>query len=160
VREASFKPARLVGSSPEALASAVRAIVAMEARCSPGEVGLAILGAPPDGFVLAWSEASIGGYALEAVLTQVQMARIEARTRRLWPPQPYALGMAAAMVAEAIVGSARRAFNVLALLEGEFGVRNRVGTLPVLLSTTGIVHRRVPSLSTRERVRLETVLGS
>lgn len=158
-REAGWPPPRLIGSAAEALASAVRAIVAMEARCSPAEVMLTVLGTPPSGFVVPWSEASIGGYALERVLTPVQLSRIEARTARLWPPSPYTLALAAATVTEALVRSARRAFSALTVLQGEFGVRGRVGAVPVLLSSTGIVHTRVPSLSTRERVLLETALG-
>jgi len=158
-REGGLRRERLIGSAPDAFASAVRAIVAMEARCSPGEVNLTVLGIPK-AFVVPWSEASIGGHALERVLSQVQLATIESRVSRLWPPGPYALGMAAARVVEGIVGSSRRAFNVLTVLGGEFGVRNRVGTLPVLLAGTGIVHARVPALNTRERVQLETVLGA
>ena len=159
-REAQFHRTRLIGSAPEAFASAVTAIVAMEARCSPAEVKLTVLGAPPAGLVVPWSEASIGGYALERVLTQVQLARLEARVGRLWPPGPYALGLAAARVVEAIATSSRRAFSVLSVLGGEFGVRDRMGALPVRLSTTGIVHVRVPTLNTRERVLLETALGA
>ena len=159
-REAGVRRERLIGSAPEAFASAVTAIVAMEARCSPAEVKLNVLGAPPAGFVVPWSEASIGGYALERVLTQVQLARLEARVARLWPPGPYTLGLAAARVVEAIVTSSRRAFSVLSVLGGEFGVRGRVGSLPALLSTSGIVHIRVPTLNTRERVLVETALGA
>jgi len=158
-REAGVKRERLIGSAPEALASAARAIVAMEAGCSPAEVGLTVLGTPP-GFVVPWSEASIGGHSLERVLTQVQLTRIDARVTRLWPPGPFALGAAAARVVEAIVGSSRRAFSVLTVLGGEFGVRGRPGTLPAVLSTSGILHTRVPTLNTRERVRLETTLGA
>jgi malate dehydrogenase len=159
-REARVARERLIGSAPEALASATRAIVAMEAGCSPAEVNLTMLGAPPGGFVVPWSDASIGGYALERVLTQVQLTRIEARVARLWPPGPFALGAAAARVAEAIVGSSRRAFALLTVLGGEFGVRGRVGTLPAVVSTSGIVQTRVPTLNTRERVRVEIALGA
>jgi malate dehydrogenase len=159
-REGRIARERLIGSAPEALAAAVRAIVAVEARCSPAEVMLTVLGTPPAGFVVPWSEASIGGYSLEHVLAPVQLVRIEARAARLWPPGAYALGLAAAIVVEGIVSSARRAFSVLTMLGGEFGVRDRVGALPVLMSTDGIVHTRVPSLSTRERVLLETALGA
>jgi malate dehydrogenase len=157
-REARVPRARLIGSAPEALASAIRSIVAMEARCSPSEVMLTILGTPPSGFVVPWSEASLGGYALEHVLSQVQLTRITARAARLWPPGPYALGQAAAGVAHGVIHSARRAFSVLTMLEGEFGVRDRVGAIPALLSAPGIVHTRLPSLSVRERVELETAL--
>jgi malate dehydrogenase len=157
-REAGFDRRRLVGSAPEALAGAVRAIVALEARCSPSEVGLAVLGTPPSGFLVPWGEASIGGHALERVLTQVQLRRIDARLARLWPPGPQALGLAAARVAEALVTSARRAMSVLTVLDGEFGVRHRAGVLPCRLSPAGIASVRLPELNTRERVQLETAL--
>jgi len=150
---------RLIGSATEAYASAIRAIVALEAGCSPAEVMLAVLGAPPS-FVVPWSEASIGGYALDRVLSQVQITRIEARAARLWPPGPFTLGLAAARIAEAIAASSRRMFSVLTLLGGEFGVRNRIGTLPVLISSQGIASVRVPELNTRERVQLEIALGA
>jgi malate dehydrogenase len=158
--EARMRRERVIGSAPEALAAATRAIVAMEAGCSPAEVNLTILGAPQGGFVVPWSDASIGGYGLERVLTQVQLTRVEARVARLWPPGPFALGAAAARVAEGIIGSSRRAFCVLTVLGGEFGVKGRVGTLAAVLSTSGIVQTRVPTLNTRERVRLETALGA
>ena len=150
---------QIVGSAPEALASAARAIVALEARCAPSEVTLAVLGAPPDGFVVAWSEAAVGGYALAKILTTVQLNRVEARVARLWPPRPYALGLAAATVADSMLRSARRACSVLALLDGELGVRGRVGTVPAFLDSTGITALREPSLSSRERVRLDTFLS-
>jgi malate dehydrogenase len=158
-REAGASHRLLIGSAPEALASAIRGIVAMEARCSPREVMLTVLGAPPAGFVVPWSEASIGGYALERVLTQVQFMRVATRAARLWPPGPFALGQAAAGVAAGVLHSARHAFSVLTVLSGEFGVRGRVGAVPAMLSSPGIVHTRVPSLSGRERVALETALA-
>jgi malate dehydrogenase len=158
-REARMRRERVIGSAPEALAAATRAIVAMEAGCSPAEVSLTILGAPQGGFVVPWSDASIGGYALERTLTQVQLRRVEARVARLWPPGPFALGAAAARVTNGIIGSSRRAFCVLTVLGGEFGVQGRVGTLPAVLSTSGIVQTRVPTLNTRERVKVETALA-
>jgi malate dehydrogenase len=159
-RELRVRRHALIGSAPEAYASALRAVVALEARCSPTEVLLSVLGVPPHGFVVLWSEASIGGYALERVLSQVQITRIAARAAKLWPPGPYTLGLAAARAAEAIVTSSRRTFSALTLLGGEFGVRNRIGALPVLLSTGGIADVRVPVLNTRERVQLEIALDA
>lgn len=157
-REMNFDRRRLIGSAPEALAAAVTAIVALEARCSPSEVTLAVLGTPPS-FLVPWGEASIAGYALERVLTQVQLRRVEARVARLWPPGPQTLGLAAARVAEAVVTSARRAMSVLTVLGGEFGIRDRAGVLPCLLAPTGIANVRVPDLNTRERVQLESALS-
>ena len=158
-REVHIRRERLIGSAPEALCGAVKSMVALEAQCSPTEIGLTLLGAPPRGFVVPWSEASIGGHALERVLTQVQLSRIEGRVAHLWPPGPHALGLAAARVAEAIITSSRRTFSVLTVLGGEFGVRGRVGVLPARLSVQGIIETRVPALNTRERVQVENALG-
>jgi malate/lactate dehydrogenase len=156
-REGAIPRKRLIGSAPEAFASALRAIVAVEAQCSPKEVMLAVLGSPP--FVVPWSEASIGGYAMDRVLSQVQMTRIEARAARLWPPGPYTLGAAAARSVEAVLTSARERLCALTMLGDEFGARNRIGAMPVLLNEHGIADVRVPALNTRERVLLETSLG-
>ena len=89
----------------------------------------------------------------------MQRARVEARSRWLWPPGPYALGTAAARTAEAMLSASRRTFSVITQLQGEFGVRDRPGALPVRLGAGGIVEARVPELTTRERVLLETALG-
>jgi malate dehydrogenase len=151
---------RLIGSASEAFSSAVSAVVAMEARCSPADVSVAVLGAPPDAFVIPWSEASIAGYALERTVTQVQLRRLEARAARLWPPGPYALGAAAAQVVEGTLDAARRSFNVLAMLEGEFGVRDRVAAVPALLAPHGVASIRTPLLNRREQVQLDTALGA
>ena len=158
-RELHIRRERLVGSAPEALSGALRSIVAIEAQCSPTEIGLTVLGAPPRGFVVPWSEASIGGHALERVLTQVQLSRIENRLTHLWPPGPHALGLAAARVTEALVSTSRRMYSVLTVLGGEFGARGRVGVLPAILSSQGIATTRVPTLNTRERVQVENALA-
>jgi hypothetical protein len=93
------------------------------------------------------------------VLTPVQLAQVQVRIERLWPPRPLNLGLAAAMVTEGILRSSRRTFNALTVLDGEFGARGRVGAVQVFLDSRGIAGIRTPSLSTRERVQLETVLG-
>lgn len=159
VREARVERRRVIGSAPGALGAAIAAIVAMEAGCSPDEVSVAVLGVPPASFVVPWSDASIGGYALDRALSQVQLTRIEARVARLWPPGPYTLGAVAARAVEAILDSSRRSYNVLTVLGGEFGVRGRVGTVPALLASRGIARTCVPSLNTRERVQLDTALS-
>jgi malate dehydrogenase len=151
---------RLIGSASEAFSAAISAIVAMEARCSPADVSVAVLGAAPDAFVIPWSEASIAGYALERTVAQVQLRRIEARAARLWPPGPFALGAAAAQVVEGMLDAARRSYSVLTILDGEFGVRNRVAAVPALLSPHGVAQIRTPLLNRREQVQLDTALGA
>ena len=150
---------RLIGSSPQALVSSLTAIVAMEADCSPQDVRLAVLGAPPAGFVVPWNDASIGGCALDRILSQVQLARIEARAAHLWPPGPYALAAAAAQVTAALLCSSRRWWSVLTQLAGEFGVTGVVGTLPAQLSPRGIERTRAPELDVRAQVQLHSALS-
>ena len=157
--EAGIDRRRLIGSAPEALVSSVVAITALEAGCSPREVMLTVLGAPPSSFVVPWSEGSIGGYPFQAMLSQVAQARVEGRLRHLWPPGPYVLGAAAARITSALVSSSRQSFSVLTQLRGEFAVRDRPGILPARLAAGGIVQTRVPELTTRERVQLQAALG-
>ena len=151
---------RLIGSAPEAVASAITAIVAMEAECSPSDIMLTVLGTPPDGLVVPWSEASIGGYALQQELPQVTLARLDARVKALWPPGPHALGTAAAHVVNALLSSSRRFFSVTTQLEGEFGVNRRPGIVSARLGAGGIRHIRLPELTTRERVLVQSALGA
>jgi len=151
---------RIIGSSTEAFASSVRAMVALEARCAPAEVSLSVLGTPPEGLVVVWSEAAIGGHALDRIVSTVELNRIQLRVSRLWPPGPLTLGLAAAAAAEAVIRSSRRAFSLMSVLDGELGVRGRVAALPLFLNPAGIAGTRVPSLSTREQILLETALGS
>jgi malate dehydrogenase len=159
-REHHIRRPLLIGSAPEAYASAMRSMVALEAGCSPAEVSLAVLGLPPAGLVIPWSEAAIGGFALERTLTPVQMSRLDSRAPRLWPPGPFALGTAAARAVEAVATSSRGALSLLTVLDGEYGVRNRLGSLPTLLDGGGVAQVRVPPLSTRERVLVESALGA
>jgi malate dehydrogenase len=159
-RDMGLRRERLLGSCAEAAVGAIKSLVAAEAHCSPSEVDVTVLGAPPRGLVVPWSGASIGGYALERVLTQVQLSRLEARVPALWPPGPFALGQAAAGVAEALVSASRRTFCLLAVLDGEFGVRHRVGVLPAVVAAGGLVHARMPTLSAREQVQLDNALES
>ena len=158
--EGKLRRQRLIGSAPEALASAVTAIVAMEAACSPADVMLTVLGTPPAGIVIPWSEASIAGYALQQVLPQVTLARVDARVKALWPPGPYALGTAAAQVVNAILSSSRRFFSVTTQLEGEYGARHCAGIVSARLGSRGLGHIHLPELTTRERVLVQTALGA
>jgi malate/lactate dehydrogenase len=68
--------------------------------------------------------------------------------------------MAAARVTGALLRSARRRASVLTVIDGALGVRHTVGTLPCLLAAHGIVDAHVPTLTTRERVQLESALAA
>lgn len=158
VSELHIPRARLLGSAPAALASAARAITALDAGCSATEVVLGLVGSGTS-FVIPWSQASVTGFSASSTLPQAALARIEARVARLWPPGPETLGAAAARLVEGVAESSRRTFTAFVVLDGELGVRGRVATLPVIVSGRGIAGVRVPALSGREQVQLESALG-
>ena len=146
---------RLIGSAPEALRAAVRAIVALEAGCPASEVSLTVLGAPPDGAVVPWSQATAGGVSLDGTLPPAVLARLRTRVAALWPPGPYALAAAAAhVVGTALAGSGRRpACFVMPATERRAPARALA--MPVELAASGVVRLVEPPLSPRERRELQ-----
>ena len=158
VTELHIPRARLLGSAPAGLASAARALTALDAGCSATDVALGLVGSGTS-FVIPWSQASIAGFGASSVLPQAAQARIEARVARLWPPGPETLGVAAARLVEGVAQSSRRTFTAFVVLDGELGVRGRVAALPVLVSGRGLAEVRLPPLSGREQVQLESALG-
>ena len=96
VREIHIARGRLLGSAPEALAAALRAMIALEIDGSPQDVALSIAGVPPSQIVVAWDDVTIGGFAATRVLDEPTRRRLAARLPSLWPPGPYALASAAA----------------------------------------------------------------
>lgn len=158
VREAGLSRRRLIGSAPEGLRGAVTAFVALEARCAPDAISLTVLGRPPSSIIVPWEDASVGGRRAVHVLAPPAITRLDARLSRLWPPGPLTLASAAARVLAAAAHRTNRtltAFVAVANGEGDAGC---VGMLPVTLDGRGITDVLEPSLSIRDRVRLETVM--
>ena len=98
VNESGIARARLFGTAAEALRSAVTAITALEANAAPSDISLSVLGRPPHQVIVPWDEAAIGGRSIPKVLSAAQLARLDARVARLWPPGPYALASAATRI--------------------------------------------------------------
>lgn len=146
---------RVLGSAPEALRAAVRAIVALEVGCAASEVALTVLGTPPRHVLVPWSQATVGGASLESCLATARLARLRARVSKLWPPGPYALAAAAARVAAALVTGSGRRSSCFVMADGELGVRRQALAAPVELDTNGVKRIVQPSLSVRERGELE-----
>jgi malate dehydrogenase len=76
VDELHVARARLIGTAPAALESALRALTALAMDSSGAEVHLRLVGTPPDGVVVGWEEATASGLPL--------------RTQRSPPPLPAA----------------------------------------------------------------------
>jgi malate dehydrogenase len=158
VRELHIPRARLLGSAPEALAAALRAMIALETDGSPRDVALSIAGVPPSQIVVAWDDATIGGFAAARVLDQPTRRRLAARLPSLWPPGPYALASAAAMVIESVLGRSRRLATCFVAPDDAAGVRMRTAALPVRLNAMGMADVVLPTLSVHDRVALDNAM--
>jgi malate dehydrogenase len=156
VNEAALPRLRVFGSAPEALRSAVVAITAAEANAAPSDIVLSVLGRPPGNVIVPWDEASISGRSATSVLTAAQLARLDARIARLWPPGPYALAAAAARLVHTALTRSPRVHAAQVAVTREEGVPGRSAMMPVTLHPGGIGALVPPALSTRDRVRFET----
>ena len=157
VNELGISRMRLFGSAPEALRSAVIAIVALEANASPSDISLSVLGRPSQ-VIVPWDEAAIAGRSATAVLSAAQLARLDARIARLWPPGPYALGSAAARIVRTALTRTPRVHAAMVAVTRDEGVPGRSAMMPVTLAPSGIATLVAPALSSRDRVRFETAM--
>jgi malate dehydrogenase len=158
VNELGLSRLRLFGSAPEALRSAVIAIVALESHAAPGDISLSVLGRPPGQIIVPWDEAAIAGRTATQVLSAAQLARLDARIARLWPPGPYALASAATRLIRTALTRTPRIHAALVAVNRDEGQPGRSAMMPVTLQPAGIASLVPPSLSTRDRVRFETTM--
>src|SRR3954466_5969321 len=146
VRELGYQRERLIGSAPEALAAAVRALVALQTDGSVRDVALAVLGVPPLHTVVNWDDATIGGFAATRVLDEPTLRRLAMQVAPLWPPGPHALAHAAAEAIAAACGVSRRSISCFVAPDDSAGRRTRTIALPVRLAATGISAVDQPTL--------------
>ncbi len=158
VRELHVPRARLVGSAPEALVSAVRAVIAAELRAAPRDVAVTALGVPPDHIVVPWEDVSVGGFALNRLVGEPERRRLDAGIQRVWPPGPYALASAAAKILDTILGRSERLVTCFVAPDDRAGTRVRTAALPVRLNRSGLADVVMPELSGRDRVRLDNAM--
>ena len=155
VGELHIPEARLIGSAPLALESALRALAAVSIDSSGVPIALNVVGIPPDAAVVAWEEASVSGQPLTSRAAPHVIAGLNARLPRLWPPGPYSLGTAAAEVVNAIALDSRRRYSCFV------HVRNgRVAAMPVELGADGVRRVIEPVLTGQERTRLENAISN
>ena len=157
VSELGLPPTRIFGTAPAALQAAVVALTSLEADHSPAEISLSVVGRAPKDIIVGWEAASIGGRRATDVLSAPALLRLEDRLPRLWPPGPATLGSAAAEVVRSMLAGSRRACALLVAPERNGG---RAAMLPARVHRRGILRMETPSLSARERTRLETAIGA
>ncbi|MEO6212567.1 MAG: hypothetical protein ABIP65_02965 [Vicinamibacterales bacterium] len=154
ITELDLPAARIIGTAPFALESAVRAMCGVIADCSAVEVSLALAGVPPTHAVVAWQEGTVSGQPLTSRLAPHDISALAARIPGLWPPGPYALGSAAARVTEALVAGSRKRFSCFV----DYG-RGTIVAVPVELGMGGVRRIIEPALTTLERTAFDNSTG-
>ena len=149
VQELGVAADRIIGTAAAALTGAVRALVSLEVNGSGADVSLVVTGRPP-AFVVAWSSATIGGALITEHVLPHRLAAISQQMKGLWPTGPYAIASATAPVVEGLLAGSRAHVPAVAIVAGEFGVRNRAALLPVSLGNGRVLARHRPSLSQQE----------
>lgn len=148
---------RVAGAAPLALESALRALAGLAIDGSAVEVSLRVVGVPPRDAIVAWETATANGRPIASALAPHVLAGLSARIPGLWPPGPYALGSAAARVAEAIALGSRKQFTCFVVADGG-PVRAAVVALPVELGPRGVVRVLEPALTRQERTGMENAI--
>jgi malate dehydrogenase len=149
---------RVVGSSPESLACTARTLVALEAGAASNQVGLVVIGRPPDKIVIPWGDASVAGQSAATAMSASQLNRIERRLRGLWPSGPNALGTAAALFCEGVIAGSRRIHCAFVSLDRDNGTRAPVCAWPVSIGPSGLERVTAPALSGRDQLVVDEVL--
>jgi len=158
VRELHMDRLQLIGSAPEALVAAVRALVAVETRHLASDVALTAIGVPPGHIVVPWEDATIGGFGLTRLLSEPERRRLDSRLKALWPPGPYALAAAAAKAIDVVLRRSERLVTCFVGPDDRAGTRMRTAAFPVRLADTGVIDVVLPEMSVRERVQLDNAV--
>jgi malate dehydrogenase len=158
VRELGYARTRLFGSAPEALASAVRALVALQTNGSVRDVALTVLGVPPAHTVVIWDDATIGGFAATRVLDEPTLRRLSAQVAPLWPPGAHALAHAAVETIASMCGTSRRTVSCFVAPDDTSGRRTRTSARPVRVDLSGITLVDEPALSVAAQVALDNAM--
>ncbi len=146
--------ARVLGSAPFALESALRALAGVLLDGTGVEVTLRVLGVPPASAVVAWEESAASGQPLSSGLAPHHIAALSARIPSLWPPGPYVLASAAARILEAVAVASRRRYSCFVTVRP-----GTVAAMPVQIGPEGVTRIVEPVLTRQERTVLENAIG-
>lgn len=150
-RDLRIPAARLVGSAPAGLASALKSLVGIELNTTG--VDLTLVGQPPH-FVIVWSSATASGALITDLLPAHRLLAISQSASRIWPLNAGTLGAAAATVAESVVFGARSLVPAFTIVDGTFGERGSAVALPLELGQGRVLRHAMPSLSPQERSKM------
>ncbi len=128
---AGLKRERAIGSAPLAWAGALRRALAHELGAAAPDLGLTVLGLPPEHLVVPGRSVTVSGIPIEALSSTALRRALDLVRRRTLGP--LALAAAAARVLAALLGPPGTVLPAWAMLEGEFGHRGTALAVPVRL---------------------------
>jgi len=147
---------RILGSASIAFDAAARAVVAEAAGTASRAVALALAGLPPARLVVGWSASSIDGAPAEARLAPGVLATAARRLTAAWPPGPFALAVAAAVLLEHLDEASVASLPALVAAPGQ---GHRAGITRVRVGPSGVLDAAEPALSPYERIALDNAIA-
>ncbi len=156
VGELRLRWTRILGSAAIAFDAAARTIVAEAAGTAARTVSLALAGLPPSGLVVGWSASSIEGAPAEARLAPGVLATAGRRFAAAWPPGPFALATAAAVLLEHIAEGSAAPLPAIVSTPSQ---GHRAGIALVRVGPSGVLHAAEPALSPYERIALDNAIA-
>lgn len=167
-RISGLPPERVIGSGTILDTARFRSLLGEHLGVSPKSVHAYVLGEHGDSEVLVWSEAKIGGIALDTFAAQLGChitaevhQRIDEGVRRAAyriiegkGATYYGIGAALARIARAILQDERTAFTVSVLNSDVERVQEVALSLPRVVGHNGILATLHPTLSSDERAAL------
>jgi hypothetical protein len=126
----TWPPIRLVGTAASALEPIVASLLNIELGQTGARAGVS---GRPQGWVIGWSAATIGGSLISDVVAPHRLAAISQSLSRLWPPGPQAIAAPTALIIEALIAGSRLPHSAMTVLDGEFDRSEARRPLPLEL---------------------------
>lgn len=152
---------RVLGTGTTLDSARFRALLGSALGVSPRSIHAYVLGEHGDSQVPIWSQAAVGGLAVN--LSDEEVARITRETRdaarEIIARKGYtdlAIGTVIAHLANAILSDERSVHPLSVPLDGEYGLRDVALSIPCVLGSGGAVSRFLPSLSQAELAALQS----
>ncbi len=159
LKSARVDPRRVFGTSPEALASLWRHYIGRRYDCSPQDVQVSILGAPPrSGLYEVF--ASIGGQAIDRLLSPAEIREVALRVSRRLHPGPRTLASAAVTILRDMIQKIGAVRSCYLWTEGAYGARNLFLCAPAIFGPMGVSHILEFRLEPRQEVTVSRALDS
>ncbi len=147
---------RILGSASIAFDAAARTVVAEAAETAARTVSLALAGLPPSRLVVGWSASSIEGAPAEGRLTPAALAAATRRLTAAWPPGPFALAAAAAVLLEHLDEASPAPLPAIVATPA---LGHRAAIALVRLGPSGVLHAAEPALSPYERIAFDNAIA-